>query len=123
MHMVNHCGVFIFIPRGKELYLHSKTTHMKIYYEMFSPAGEKACQSLVDAVAEKISGKERMTKERIKELYDAGRKKISLKHGEVYDTEPRGNIAHEISKSLRKEGYGFFINSWGDVEEGVYDYD
>lgn len=95
----------------------------KVYYEMFSAAGEKACQSLVDSIDKKIHGKERMTKERIQELYDAGRKKISEKHGEVYDTEPRGHIARQISKSLKKAGYGFYINSWGQVGEGVYDYD
>ena len=90
---------------------------------MFSPAGEKACQTLVDSISKKIQSNERMTKERIQELYDAGRKKISEKHGEVYDTEPRGHIAHQISKSLRKAGYGFYLNSWGEIEEGVYDYD
>jgi len=95
----------------------------KVYYEMFSDAGEKACQSLVDAVSKKIHSNERMTKERIKELYDAGRKKISEKHGEVYDTEPRGHIAHQISKALGDAGYGFYLNSWGQIEEGVYDYD
>lgn len=95
----------------------------KVYYEMFSSAGEKACQSLVDSITRKISGFERMTKERIKELYDVGRKKISEKHGEIYDTEPREHIAHQISKSLKSAGYGFYLNSWGQIEEGVYDYD
>lgn len=94
----------------------------KVYYEMFSTAGEKACQSLVDTISGKIHGKERMTKERIQELYDAGREKIAKKHGEVYDTEPRGHIAHQISKSLKQAGYGFYLDSWGSIEDGVYPY-
>lgn len=94
------------------------TTTRNVNYEMFSPAGERACQSLVNKVSKKILGPSRLTKDDVQKLYDDGREKISEKHEEVYDTEPRWNISREINKALREAGYGFRINGWGSVEEG-----
>ena len=93
-------------------------TTTKTYYEMFSPAGERACQSLVNSISSKVLGSKRLTMEGLQKLYDDGREKISQKHEEVYDTEPRWNIAREVNKALREAGYGFRINGWGSVEEG-----
>lgn len=87
----------------------------KVYYEMFTSAGERACQSLVNSISKKILGPRRITKEHIAELFESGRKKISEKHGEVYDTEPRWNIARQINLALEKAGYAFELNAWGDV--------
>ena len=89
----------------------------KVCYEMFSPAGERACQSLVGSITKKVLGAKRITKEQLKELYDNGLEKVSQKHDEVYDTEPRWKIAREINEALVEAGYGFKLNSWGDIEE------
>ena len=90
---------------------------MRSYYEMYSYKGEKACQQMVDSINALILSNQRVTKQQIQELYDNGQKTISKQHPEVYDTEPRGHIASQISKTLKEAGYGFYINSWGDVED------
>ena len=85
-------------------------------YEMFSSAGSRACQSLVNSISKKILGPKHVTKEQIQELYNKGREKIALKHGEVFDTEPRWHIARRINIALKQADYGFKINEWGEVE-------
>lgn len=85
-------------------------------YEMFSPAGERACQSLVNSISKKILGNKRLTRDELQKLYDDGREKISEKHEEVFDTEPRWKIAWGINKALKEADYGFRINAWGSVE-------
>ena len=87
------------------------------YYEMFSKAGDRACHSLVTSASKKILGKKRLTKQEVQELFDNGRKKISVKHGEVFDTEPRYHIARGFNNALKEAGYGFRFNSWGDLLE------
>lgn len=94
-----------------------QTTTRNVNYEMFSPAGERACQSLVNKVSKKILGPSRLTKDDVQKLYDDGREKIAEKHGEVYDTEPRWNISREINKALKEAGYGFSFNSWGEIAD------
>lgn len=86
-------------------------------YEMFTNSGNRACQTMVNRINKIIHGNKRLTKEKILELYDKGMEKIAIKHPEVHDTEPRGHIAYQISKTLKEVGYRFFIDSWGDVRE------
>jgi hypothetical protein len=43
--------------------------------------------------------------------------KVEAKYPEVFDTEPRGHIAHQLSKALKEAGYMYRFNAWGDVEE------
>lgn len=86
-------------------------------YEMFTPAGDRACESMVKSIKKKILGKTRLTKEDIEKIYNEGLDKVEAKHPEVHDTEPRWHIAKEISKALEEAGYRFYINSWGDVED------
>lgn len=89
-------------------------------YEMFSKAGNSACESLVKKIEKKIAGRLRVTGEEILAMIESGMDKIAQKHGEVHDTEPRGEIAHHVSKALSKAGYAFFIGSFLNVEEGDY---
>jgi hypothetical protein len=91
----------------------------KPYYEMFSPAGERACQALVDKITKKILSPRRVTAADVLDLIEQGMKKISVQHGEVFDTEPRVQIAHQISKALRAAGYGFYFNYFMTPTEGL----
>jgi hypothetical protein len=97
------------------------TTHMKSY-EMYTPAGDRACGALVKSIQTKILSKERVTPTQIAQAIEDGQVKIEAKHPEVYDTEPRSNICHEISKTLKDAGYGFFIDSYVNPCDGVYPY-
>jgi len=89
-----------------------------MYYEMFSKAGDRACQSMVNSATKKILGKTRLTKSDIEKLYTEGINKVEAKYPEVWDTEPRGHIAHQLSNALKSAGYAYRINCWGDVVEG-----
>jgi hypothetical protein len=91
-------------------------------YEMFSAAGNRACDTLVKSIQERIMSKERVTAEEIAKSIEEGQVQIEAKHPEVYDTEPRGHICHEISKCLKDAGYGFFIDSYVNPCQGVYPY-
>lgn len=86
-------------------------------YEMFSEAGNKACQSMVNSAKKKILGSKRLTKADVQALYEGGMDKVEAKYPEVWDTEPRGHIAHQLSLLLKEAGYVYRINCWGDVEE------
>ena len=79
-------------------------------FEMFSKAGDKACQSLVNRVTKKIQGKKRVTANDIEVLVYEGMKKIAVKHGEVFDTEPRYHIEARINKTMREAGYQIVFN-------------
>ena len=77
----------------------------KINYEMFSPSGERACQSLVNRITKKIQGTKRVTAAEIEKLVDKGMDKIAVKHGEVWDTEPRYHIRTAVDKAMVEAGY------------------
>jgi hypothetical protein len=91
-------------------------------YEMYTPAGDRACGNLVKTIQKKIYSKERVTPDQIAKAIEEGQVKIESKHPEVYDTEPRGHICHEVSKALKDAGYGFFIDSYVNPCDGVYPY-
>lgn len=82
------------------------------YYEMFSPAGDKACHSLVTKVVKKINGKTKVGKDEITSMVTEGVKKIALKHPEVNDTEPEWHVTERVNKALRENGYGFEVSRW-----------
>ena len=86
-------------------------------YEMYTPAGNRACESMVKSARKKILGKTRLTVEAIQKIYDDGLEKVNNKHSEVYDTEPRWHIARKLSEALKEAGYMYRFNAWGDVEE------
>jgi hypothetical protein len=106
--------------------------HIKIYedftneaqvnegsYDMYTPAGDKACQKLVDGIVAKINGDKRVTGEEIEKLLKDGVAKVAKTHKEVHDTEPRGEIAHQISKALKAAGYSFYFDSYGHLNEAA----
>ena len=94
---------------------------MENCYEMFSPAGDKACHAMVEKATKRILSKERLTLKDVQEMYEDGMSQIKGKHPEVWDTEPRGHIAYRLSQALKEAGYAYRINSWGDVEENQFD--
>ena len=73
---------------------------MKNYYEMYTPAGDRACDSLVKRVTKKIQGTKRVTAREIEDLVDKGMDKIAVKHPEVGDTEPRWHIREYVNKAM-----------------------
>lgn len=79
-------------------------------YEMFSKAGDRACHSLVKKLTKKINGKLKVTKDELDEVISKEVDKIAQKHGEVHDTEPVGNIAYQLNKVLKENGYGFELS-------------
>lgn len=81
-------------------------------YEMFTKAGNKACESLVKKVIRKIQSQQKMTAELITEMCKTGCKKIEEKYPEVYDSEPVYHIATCVNKALQSEGYNFKVDSY-----------
>ena len=78
-------------------------------YEMYSAAGNRACQSVVNSITKKILGSKRVTEDTILDLFNKGRMKIAEKHGEVYDTEPRYHMQYRINAALKDAGYSFYL--------------
>lgn len=76
-------------------------------YEMFSPAGNRACDSLVKKIEKKVTGTKRITKDELIVMIKEGMKKISEKHGEVYDTEPEYHICDYVNRACKSVGYDF----------------
>jgi hypothetical protein len=83
-----------------------------VNFEMFSTAGNKACAGLVKKITRKICGNKKLSLEELTEYIKSGMKKISKKHGEVYDSEPPYHIAWYTNKCLEAEGYSFKVDSY-----------
>jgi len=81
-------------------------------FEMFSKAGNSACNSLVESVIKKISGTKRVTEEELNVLLRKRIAKIAEKHSEVYDTEPPEHIVYYINQHLKSVGYGFELDKY-----------
>ena len=73
---------------------------MKNYYEMYTAAGERACDALVKRVTKKINGIKRVTAKEIEDMVEKGMEKIGVKHPEVDDTEPRYHIRDYVDKAM-----------------------
>lgn len=78
-------------------------------YEMFTKAGDKACQSLVNKAERKIKGAKRITEDEIYSLLSEGLERIRKKHREVGDSEPRYHIRKRVEKFCEEVGYEFDI--------------
>ncbi len=84
----------------------------KYNFEMFSSAGNKACQSLVKKLYKKIEGKTRLTEEDVYKHIRDGIEKVADKHGEINDSEPGWHIQELVNKKLAEVGYGFKVSRY-----------
>jgi biotin-(acetyl-CoA carboxylase) ligase len=82
-----------------------ETTTEKREFEMYTKAGDRACNALVNKIIKLIDSDKKVTPDMIYNMTDKGREKIAEKHGEVYDTEPHYNIRNYVYKALEKNGY------------------
>jgi hypothetical protein len=79
-------------------------------FEMYTTAGDIACQRLVDALVERINGDKFITEHeldaKLMSLLDA----LKERHGEVVLTEPRYHIRKAVNRALKARGYGYEID-------------
>ena len=83
-----------------------------VNYEMYTSSGEKACQKLVDKISGLILSEKRVSGEEIQKILEAESAKVAKTHREIYDTEPRQEIARQVNKALKKAGYAFGFDSY-----------
>lgn len=74
-------------------------------FEMFSKAGDRACQTQLNKIVKFIEKGKRVTPDIIYTMYVDAMKKIAVKHGEVYDTEPEYHMRARIRKALETNCY------------------
>lgn len=84
-------------------------------FEMFSPAGNRACQAAVNSISKTILGPRRIKPEGLASAFEEALKRISVKHSEVHDSEPPYHMSHLINRALEKAGYSFRIDGYGHV--------
>lgn len=78
-------------------------------YQMFTTAGDKACQSLVNKMERKIKGKKRLTEEEINRALWDGVSKVEAKHPEISDSEPSYMIWKQVVQFCEEVGYDYEI--------------
>ena len=83
-----------------------------INYEMYTSSGGKACQKLVDKISGLILSEKRVSGEEIGKMLELESAKVAKTHREIYDTEPRQEIARQVNKALKKAGYSFGFDSY-----------
>lgn len=74
-------------------------------FEMYTPAGNKACQAQLNKIVKFIQSGNGVTPEVIKTMYDNALQKVATKHKEVYDTEPEWHLRDRIRKCLTTNFY------------------
>jgi hypothetical protein len=74
-------------------------------FEMYTKAGNTACQSQLNKIVKFIQTGKGITPEVINTMYVDAMKKISIKHREVYDTEPEWHLKDRIRKALQENYY------------------
>lgn len=74
-------------------------------FEMYTPAGDKACQTQLNKIVKFIEDGKGITPEVIKTMYDHAMWKIGVKHREVFDTEPEWHLKDRIKKALTENYY------------------
>jgi hypothetical protein len=74
-------------------------------FEMYSKAGDTACQTQLNKIVKFIEKGKGVTPEVIETMFDTAREKIKVKYPEVYDTEPRCHLISGIKKALDNNFY------------------
>jgi hypothetical protein len=74
-------------------------------FEMFTPAGDRACQTQLNKIVKFIEKRKGVTPEVINTMYENATDKIAVKHLEVYDTEPEWHLKDRIKKALENNFY------------------
>jgi hypothetical protein len=74
-------------------------------FEMYSKAGDTACQTQLNKIVKFIQTGKGVSPDVIETMYDDAMKKISVKHREVYDTEPEWHLKDRIRKALQDNFY------------------
>lgn len=74
-------------------------------FEMYTPAGNRACQTQLNKIVKFIQSGKGVTPEVIKTMYDNALQKVAIKHKEVYDTEPEWHLKIRIKKCLTTNFY------------------
>ena len=69
---------------------------------MYTKAGDSACQTQLNKIVKFIERGKGVTPEVIKSMYENAMVKISIKHREVFDTEPEWHLKDRIRKCLDK---------------------
>ena len=72
-------------------------------YEMFSPAGNLAVHNLIKRLNSNCNVLN--TSDKLSVAVKSGLKRVSGKHEEVYDTEPRGYVRRAAGKIAQFHGY------------------
>lgn len=71
-------------------------------FEMYTKAGDVACQTQLNKIVKFIEKGKGITPETIYSMYYDAMKTISIKHSEVFDTEPEWHLKDRIRKCLEK---------------------
>lgn len=74
-------------------------------FEMYTPAGDKACQTQLNKIVKFIENGKGITPEIIETMYVKALETIKVKHPEVTDTEPEWHLKDRIKKALTKNYY------------------
>lgn len=81
-------------------------------YEMFSAAGNAAIHGIIKKTMRKVYGKKKVTQSELEAYIGGELKRVSVKHGEAWDTEPPIHIEWWVNKALKEVGYGFEVNRY-----------
>jgi len=74
-------------------------------FEMYTKAGDSACQTQLNKIVKFIEKGKNITPEVINSMYEDAMNKIAVKHKEVYDTEPEWHLKDRIKKALENNFY------------------
>lgn len=74
-------------------------------FEMYTKAGDTACQAQLNKIVKFIKAGKGVTPEVISTMYENAMIKISIKHREVFDTEPEWHLKDRIRKALQDNFY------------------
>jgi Asp-tRNA(Asn)/Glu-tRNA(Gln) amidotransferase C subunit len=69
-------------------------------FEMYTPAGDRACQTQLNKIVKFIEKGKDVSPTTIENMYDTALSKIETKHPEVHDTEPAWHMRNGIKKAL-----------------------